>query len=132
MDRRALLRAAALALPLSVTGCLSNPPGATGPRRPPKEPESGPREEPARDVRIDQFDFEENNEGTLRVFGTVVNERDAEQNVGVRAIVDASGDQYERTGYVTVPPNGEAQFVIDVDVEYDKFAKNGRVNVELV
>jgi hypothetical protein len=132
MDRRAVLRSVALALPLSVSGCLSNPPGATGPRQPPKEPEEGPRDEPSRDVRIDQFDFEETDDGLLRVFGTVVNSSDVERVATVKAIVDASGEHFERTTDVTVPANGEAEFGVVVEVEYDTFAKNGRVNVELV
>jgi len=50
----------------------------------------------------------------------------------VKAIVDASGEHFERTTDVTVPANGEAEFGVVVEVEYDTFAKNGRVNVELV
>ena len=129
MDRRAALRSLALTLPLA--GCLAGATDRTGPRNPPKEPDEGPRDDPPKEVRIGQFDFEETDDGLLRVFGTVVNDSDARRTARVRAVVDAAGEHYERTTEMTVDAGGEAEFGVVFEVRYDEFAKQGRVNVVL-
>lgn len=128
MDRRAVLRSLALAIPLS--GCLAGAADRTGPRNPPKEPKDGPRDDPQPTVRIGQFDFEETDDGHLRVFGTVVNDSDAQRTATVLAVVDADA-HYEQTTQVTVDAGSEREFAIVFDIEYDTFARQGQVNVKL-
>jgi hypothetical protein len=129
MDRRAALRSLVLTVPLA--GCISAATERTGPRNPPKEPEEGPRDDPPAQVRIGEFDFEETDDGTLRVFGTVVNDGDARRTTTVRAIVDAAGNNYEKTTEVVVDAGTTAEFSVVFDIDYDEFARQGRVNVEL-
>ena len=130
MHRRALLRAAGPALALGVAGCLADAPGRTGPRTPPRSPEGGPPDDDP-SVRVDSDDVEETDDGTLRVFGELVSGADAERRVTLYARVTTPNDTYERSKTVTVPANDRVTFEFVFDVEFDEFARDGVVLVEL-
>jgi hypothetical protein len=127
--RRSVLGAAALAL---TTGCLGNPPAATGPRRPPDAPEGNPRATPERpDLYVASFDFEATDAGNLRVVGTVGNRGSAEQETNVRVVVRVGGEKYVRETAVTVPPDGEAEFAVEFSVSESAFVDGGELDVTL-
>jgi hypothetical protein len=111
-------------------GCVGVWPQPTGPRGPPEEPEGQPREQSA--LRIDTWDFGENDAGLLRVFGTIQNNGDAAAQATVEAVVRAGEQRYERTTTVAVPAGATAEFTIGFDVEYDAFVGNGSLDLQLV
>jgi hypothetical protein len=130
MERRRLLGLVAIGLS---SGCLSGLPNATGPRNPPEAPAGEPRDAPeVPPVRIANFDYESTDDGRLRVFGSVVNDAGSERvaTVRVRAVVDDT--ESVREARVTVPSGETASFAVDFDVEYDRFARSGELDVTLV
>lgn len=127
MKRRALL--STLALGLS-GGCLGALPRPTGPRGPPEEPASDPRE-PRQSFSIETWDFGETESGLLRVFGTVRNTSDASATTTVTATVSIEGDTDTKTVEVTVSAESTAHFGMVFEVEYDRFASNGSLNIDL-
>ena len=114
-------------------GCLSNPPGATGPRNPPSEPANDPRKTArASALTIATFDVEEADDGRLRVFGTVENSAGSTRVARVQAVVTADGERAERTVEVDVPPGGSADFDVVFEVSYAAFTKRGNLDLNLV
>jgi hypothetical protein len=111
-------------------GCVGAWPQPTGPRGPPEEPEGQPQEQSA--LRIDTWDFGENDAGLLRVFGTVQNNGDALARGTVEAVVRAGEQRYERTTNVDVPAGATVEFNIEFDVEYDSFVGNGSLDLQLL
>jgi len=134
MDRRDALRALGAGIAPPLVGCLSDPPDRTGPRNAPNSPEGGPpggTADGGDPVRISSYDFEETDDGRLRVFGTVVNDGDAERRVTVVARVTTPDDEHERSTELSVPPGEAAEFAVEFAVEFDAFAKDGTVVVRL-
>ncbi len=111
-------------------GCVGAWPQPTGPRGPPEEPEGQPREQSA--LRIDSWDFGEDDSGMLRVFGTVRNDGDTSTTVTVEVRVRAGEQRYERTTTVDVPEGATAEFEIEFDVEYDTFVGDGSIRLDLI
>ena len=129
MDRRAALSTLAVAF----CGCLSDAPGPTGPRNPPDEPPNDPRTTPTPDaLSVTSFDFEETDDGALRVFGTVENAGEVERTARVRIRVTAKGSRTDRTTEVIVPAGEEARFEVVFQVRYRAFASEGSIDVTLV
>jgi len=129
MDRRAVLSTVAVAL----CGCLSDAPGPTGPRNPPDEPPNDPRTTPTSDaLSVTTFDFEETEDGALRVFGNVENAGEVERTARVRVRVTAKESRTERTTEVTVPAGEGARFEVVFQVRYGTFVKKGSIDVNLV
>jgi hypothetical protein len=133
MHRRALLRGVGTALALGLGGCLGeSPPGRTGPRNPPRSPEGGPPSDDGEGtLRLESYDYEETEAGTLRVFGEVVNGTGTGQEVTLVARVTTPDDSYERSRTVTVPPNDSFTFELEFDVEFATVERSGSVLVEL-
>lgn len=134
MERRHLLRTLLAAGATAVTaGCLSETPGATGPRNPPSEPENDPRRTARSSaLRIDSFDIAETEDGSLRVFGTVENAAASERLARVRVVVVVGGDERTRTVEVEVSAESTAEFEAAFDVSFDAFANDGDLDLRLV
>jgi len=130
MDRRAALSTLAVAL---CGGCLSNAPGPTGPRNPPSEPANDPRRTPVEQaLSVTTFDFDETDDGNLRVYGVVENTGEVERVARVRVSVSANGKEAERTTEVTVPAGRQTRFEVVFDVTYKAFSKGGSIDIDLV
>ena len=130
MKRRRLLGLVAVGLS---SGCLEGLPTATGPRNPPEAPAGEPRDTPeVPPVRITTFDFESTDDERLRVFGEVVNDAGSERTVTVRVRVTVGGSESVRDTDVTVPSGETAPFSVEFDVEYDAFASNGEIDVDIL
>ncbi|WP_129115733.1 transcriptional initiation protein Tat [Halegenticoccus tardaugens] len=122
--RRALLCALGLGL---FGGCLSNPPGPTGPRTPPKSPEPTPREETEEKppLYVDDFEFEETAEGELRAIVTVGNRTGDDLDGTVVGLVTVGDDEHEESEDVTVAGDGVAEVRFAYPVAYEDFERNG-------
>ena len=132
MDRRRALRAAGVSLTALFGGCLGSWPRATGPRNPPSAPADQPRRTPERpDLVIGTFDFEADEEGTLRVFGTVENRDDAQQTGTVTVSVRVDGESDTREVDVAVDPGETVEWSVTFDVAYDEFAAGGDLSVDV-
>ncbi|WP_144902871.1 transcriptional initiation protein Tat [Halobellus captivus] len=131
MERRSALRAAAASVSGLLGGCLGSFPSATGPRNPPDPPADQPRRTPDRpDITVASFDFEADDDGALRVFGTVENRGDAQRTATVTVTVRSAGETFERESTVTVDPDQTAEWTVTFDVAYDDFLSDGDLNVD--
>lgn len=132
MERRTALRVAAASLATLLGGCLGSLPGATGPRNPPDPPADQPRRTPDRpDLVVGAFDFEEGDDGALRVFGTVENRGDVRRTATVRAAARVDDDSHVRETSVDVDAGSTAEWAVTFDVAYDAFAAGGDLSVDL-
>ncbi|WP_336025385.1 hypothetical protein [Halobellus salinisoli] len=130
MERRRALRAAGVSLTALLGGCLGSWPRATGPRNPPDAPADQPRRTPEQpDLVVGTFDFEADDEGALRVFGTVENRGDAERTGTVVVTVQTDGGSATREVDVAVDPDETVEWSVTFDVAYDEFAAGGDLNV---
>ena len=128
MKRRGLLAAAMVTL----TGCASGLPRASGPRTPPNAPAGSRERTTARpDLYVKTFDVEPRDDGDLRVFGTVANRGDVRRTGTVTATVTAGGESPTNSVEVSVDAGGEADFEIPFDVSYETFSDSGGVNVRV-
>ena len=128
MRRREAVVAAAFAL----AGCLRSPPDASGPRMPPTAPPGGTGPTtPASDLSVSTFDVEADENGDVRVVGTVANRGDVRRTGTVEVTVSVGGETHTRSTRVTVEAGGEAQFEIPFDVAYESFADGGDVRVSV-
>jgi hypothetical protein len=136
MHRRALVSALGLAA-ASLAGCLDESPQATGPRNPPgggtpppTVGDGGGGESGSRDTfDVETFDFEADDDGSLRVFGTVANDGDADGDAAVEVVVRTGEDEFTQTTTVSVPGGGTAEFAVNVDVSFERFNRSGQVSV---
>ncbi|MGM0591225.1 MAG: transcriptional initiation protein Tat [Halobacteriota archaeon] len=127
MNRRGYLRLLALLAP---AGCLETTPGPTGPRTPPTAANANPQAPPTSSaLRVKSFDFEETDDGTLRVFGVIENSSDREREAKVNVTVTEQDSRHVGGTTITVDPNSEAEFGIRFDIDYESFARDGEVSV---
>ena len=132
MRRRSAIRGCLGCLVAALGGCVGGLPRATGPRNPPGAPADQPRETPEQpDLAVATFDFEADDDGALRVFGTVENRGDAQRTGAVRVVVDAEDEEYVRETSVTVDSGSTAEWTITFDVGYGRFAAGGGISVSI-
>jgi len=132
MRRRSAIRGCLGCLVAALGGCAGRLPRATGPRNPPNAPADQPRETPDRpDLAVATFDFEADDDGTLRVFGTVENRGDARRTGTVRVVVGVDDQELVRETDVAVDSDSTAEWTVTVDVAYDRFAAGGNISVAL-
>jgi len=132
MRRRSAIRGCLGCLVAALGGCAGRLPRATGPRNPPNAPADQPRETPDRpDLAVATFDFEADDDGTLRVFGTVENRGDARRTGTVRVVVGVDDEELVRETDVAVDSDSTAEWTVTVDVAYDRFAAGGNISVAL-
>ena len=132
MRRRAAIRGCLGCLAAALGGCAGRLPRATGPRNPPNAPADQPRETPDRpDLAVATFDFEADDDGALRVFGTVENRGDARRTGTVRVVVEVDDEEFVRETAVTVDSDSTTEWTVTVDVAYDRFVAGGNVSVAL-
>jgi hypothetical protein len=130
MRRRSALRGCLCCLTAALGGCAGQLPRATGPRNPPEAPAGQPRETPdPPELVVGTFDFAPDDDGTLRVFGTVVNRGGARRTGSVRVTVRAGGDELVRETDVTVDPGATAEWAVGFDVAHDQFTAGGDITV---
>lgn len=110
-------------------GCVDRWPTPTGPRAPPEQPEGQPRDPDT--VQIDTWDFDESDSGQLRVFGTVENDGTSAAQATVEVVVSTDEEKYEQSQTVDVPAEGDADFNIVLDIEYEAFLQSGSITLEL-
>jgi hypothetical protein len=125
---------------LGLAGCLSDTPGATGPRNPPNSETSTPTADPGsggggggateRPLQVGTYDFERTDDGRLRVFGTVVNNTDEELAGVVRAGVFYGDESNILEEEVTVPGGGSTEFELLFEIDFEAFAEDGELFVE--
>lgn len=136
MKRREASRTlAALVGTVLGAGCLSNPPGATGPRTPPRggtPPPEAPRGGSPADLRVVAFDFEEAENGRLRVVGRVANDGVNERTVVLVITVRTDEGEVVERPQLTVDAGSEAAFgVVVSDVGFEQFQADGELDIEL-
>lgn len=126
MKRRALLAT----LPFALAGCLSGYPGPTGPRNPPIEPEDNPRDAPPQKPLVaGGFEFEEADNGSLRVVLTVTNRTDNEASGTVTGTLSLNGETYEQSSSVTV--GGDSESAVELlyeEVTFEAYEDANSVN----
>jgi len=130
--RRRLCRALATASAVAVSGCLSDLPGATGPRNPPESerPPAG-GDDAESPVSVSSTNAEASEAGELLVTGEVRNRSEAEATRTVVAEATVDGETASATTEVTVPGGGTTEFSVVVPVDYDRFNGGGSLNVSL-
>jgi hypothetical protein len=127
MDRRRAL--AFLGLALSA-GCAT--PGATGPRTPPTPGGESPGTGGDGELSISDQDFEEADDGHLRVLATVRNPAGTERTRTLVVAVTVGESTTERRREVTVPADGEREVAVEFeDVAYDDFVGDGSLQSRL-
>ena len=77
------------------------------------------------------FDFEADDDGALRVFGTVENRGDVQRTGTVRVVVDVEGDEFVRETAVTVDSDTTVEWAVRFDVAYDRFVGGGNISVSV-
>ena len=77
------------------------------------------------------FDFEADDDGALRVFGTVENRGDVQRTGTVRVVVDVEGDEFVRETAVTVDSDTTVEWAVGFDVAYDRFVGGGNISVSV-
>jgi len=82
-------------------------------------------------LAVATFDFEADDDGTLRVFGTVENRGDARRTGTVRVVVGVDDEELVRETDVAVDSDSTAEWTVTVDVAYDRFAAGGNISVAL-
>ncbi|MBB6645451.1 transcriptional initiation protein Tat [Halobellus ruber] len=132
MRRRTAIRGCLAGAATALAGCVGRLPRATGPRNPPDAPADQPRRTPDRPaLTVATFDFEADDDGRLRVFGTVENRGDARRIGTVRVAVDVDGEAFVREISVTVDSGATAEWAVSFDVAYDRFASGGGISVSV-
>ena len=132
MERRTVLGGAGVSIAALLGGCLSAFPSATGPRNPPDAPADQPRRTPERpDLVVGTFDFEADDEGALRVFGTVENRGDTQRTATVTVTSRVDGEQFVRETSLAVDPGESAEWSVSFDVDYEGFASGGDLSVDV-
>ena len=132
MERRTVLGAAGVSLAALLGGCLGAFPRATGPRNPPDAPADQPRQTPDRpDLVVGTFDFEADDEGSLRVFGTVENRGDVQRTATVTVTARVDGEAFVRETSLAVDPGATAEWSVTFDVSYEEFASGGDLGVDV-
>jgi len=130
MRRRSAVRGCVGCLAAALGGCVGRLPRATGPRNPPEAPADQPRSTPDRpDLAVGTFDFEADDEGALRVFGTVANRGDARRTGTVAVTVGVDGEEFVRETAVTVDSGATVEWAVTFDVAYDRFTGGGDISV---
>lgn len=130
MRRRRALRGCLGCLVAALGGCVGRLPQATGPRNPPDAPAGQPRETPEPpELVVERFDFAPDDDGSLRVFGTVENRGAARRTGTVRVTVGVGGDEFVRETAVTVDPGATAEWAVGFDVAHDQFTAGGDISV---
>lgn len=125
IDRRGVLVALGVAGVAAGPGCSAME--ASGPRNPPTGDDGGA----AAAVRVDRFDFEEADDGSLRVVGAVRNDTGAAVTARVTATVTVAGESTSRSTDVRVEAGSTAEFAVGFDVRFQRFARNGEVDVDV-
>jgi len=77
------------------------------------------------------FDFEADDDGALRVFGTVENRGDTQRTGTVRVAVDVADEEFVRETSVTVDSDSTTEWTVTFDVAYDRFAGGGGISVSV-
>ena len=132
MRRRSAIRGCLSWLAAALGGCVGQLPRATGPRNPPDAPADQPRATPDRpDLVVATFDFEADDDGALRVFGTVENRGDVQRTGTVRVVVDVEGEEFVRETAVTVDSDTTVEWAVGFDVAYDRFVGGGNISVSV-
>ncbi|GGJ13735.1 hypothetical protein GCM10008995_24520 [Halobellus salinus] len=132
MRRRSAIRGCLSCLAAALGGCVGRLPRATGPRNPPDPPADQPRETPDRpDLAVETFDFEADDDGALRVFGTVENRGEIQRTGSVRVAVDVEGEEFVRETAVTVDSDAKTEWAVTFGITYDRFAAGGGISVSV-
>ena len=107
-------------------GCVGRVREPSGPRLPPRPEEDGPQPGDAPDpLRIDKLDFEETDDGRLRIFGTIENRSEADRTATVSVTVTVDDEEFNRATDVPVPAGEIEPFEIVFDLEYGRFVEGG-------
>ncbi len=85
----------------------------------------------APDLVVGTFDFEADDEGALRVFGTVENRGDAERTGTVVVTVETDGGSETREVDIAVDPGETVEWSVTFEVAYEEFSAGGDLNVDL-
>jgi hypothetical protein len=133
MDRRRALALLGLGLSFSA-GCATS--GATGPRTPPTpgeaSPAAGGNGGGNERLRISDQDFEEVDDGSLRILATVRNPTGTERTRTLVVAVTIEGSTTERRREVTVPGDDRRAVAVDFeDIAFDDFASGGSLRSRL-
>mgnify|MGYP006275569345 CR=1 FL=1 len=132
MERRTALRLAVVSGAALLGGCLESWPSATGPRNPPDAPAGQSRQPPEQaDLVVGTFDFEADDQGALRVFGTVENRGDAQRTATVTVTARIDGESVVRETSLAVEPDGTAEWSVTFETAYEEFASGGTVSVDV-
>jgi hypothetical protein len=119
---------------VAAPGCLSSPPGATGPRTPPT---GGARPTATADggaasLRVGPLEFAEDDDGGLVVSGTVVNEGSSARSATVVVAVTVDGEETTRETAVSVEAGSETAFSVAFEsVTLDEFDRGADLSVNL-
>lgn len=130
MDRRALLRTAAVGLAGGLAGCSGERRDESGPRNPPTSPEGGVPGEtetptPSRELRITGYTVQETDDGNLAVPVTVKNVADGQRTGTLVVTVTIGEDSHTKRQDVSVASGVEATLTFTFDVAYGRFSENG-------
>jgi hypothetical protein len=82
-------------------------------------------------VRIGTWDIDETDSGQLRVFGTVENDGSSAAQATVEVVVSTDDQESEQSQTVDVPAEGDADFDIVLNVEYEAFLEGGSITLDL-
>jgi hypothetical protein len=82
------------------------------------------------DIEIPQFDYEEDNDGTMTVTYTAENTSDTEQSDTITVQVRAGQDNYERQSDMEIPPGETVEKAESFDVAVDDFRGDGSINFD--
>jgi hypothetical protein len=81
-------------------------------------------------IEIPQFDYEEDDDGTMTVTYTAENTTDTEQSDTIKVLVRAGQDNYERQSEVEIPPGENVEKAESFDVQADEFREDGSITFD--
>jgi len=81
-------------------------------------------------TEIPQFDYEEDDDGTMTVTCTAENTTDTEQSDTIKVLVRAGQDNYERQTDVEIPPGETVEKAESFDVRADEFREYGSITFD--
>lgn len=82
------------------------------------------------DIEIPQFDYEEDDDGTMTVTYTAENTTDEKQQDTITVYVRAGQDNYERSSRVEIPPGENVERAESFDVAVEEFRGDGSISFD--
>lgn len=135
MRRRGVLGSIAGGLTLTVAGCVAEA-APSGPRNPPsaEDARSGdPTDDGGRDsgIHVQNFDFFEGEDGRLVVEIVVANDAPNQRSGTIIAVASTPDTTVEGSESVTLDPDEQRELSIALEMEYDTFAANGNLSLDI-